>query len=118
MDETRRRFLKAAVTAAGAAATPVLPTPKVSGQDQPVTHQAVPSDLTLRVKSLESLLVEKGLVDRGRARRAGRYDGAQGGPAQRSAGGGARLGRSCLQEASAGERASRDRRVGLQQRAG
>ena len=27
-------------------------------------HQAVPSDLTLRVKSLESLLVEKGLVDR------------------------------------------------------
>src|SRR5678809_1107846 len=27
-------------------------------------RQAVPSDLTLRVKSLESLLVEKGLVDR------------------------------------------------------
>jgi nitrile hydratase len=27
-------------------------------------HQAVPSDMTLRVKSLESLLVEKGLVDR------------------------------------------------------
>jgi len=27
-------------------------------------HQAVPSDLTLRVKALESLLVEKGLVDR------------------------------------------------------
>ncbi|MBV9507015.1 MAG: nitrile hydratase subunit alpha [Acidobacteriia bacterium] len=27
-------------------------------------HQAVPSDLALRVKSLESLLVEKGLVDR------------------------------------------------------
>lgn len=27
-------------------------------------HQAVPSDLTLRVKSLESLLVEKGLVER------------------------------------------------------
>jgi nitrile hydratase len=27
-------------------------------------HQAVPSDLTLRVKSLESLLVEKGVVDR------------------------------------------------------
>ena len=35
---------------------------KGSGQEQ--THeQAVPSDLTLRVKSLESLLVEKGLVD-------------------------------------------------------
>ncbi len=28
------------------------------------SHQAVPSDLTLRVKALESLLVEKGLVDR------------------------------------------------------
>jgi nitrile hydratase len=27
-------------------------------------HQALPSDLTLRVRSLESLLVEKGLVDR------------------------------------------------------
>ena len=27
-------------------------------------HQAVPSDLALRVKALESLLVEKGLVDR------------------------------------------------------
>src|SRR5262249_41878938 len=27
-------------------------------------HQAVPSDPTLRVKALESLLVEKGLVDR------------------------------------------------------
>src|SRR5438046_7822380 len=26
-------------------------------------HQVVPSDLTLRVKALESLLVEKGLVD-------------------------------------------------------
>ncbi|HEY2982041.1 MAG TPA: nitrile hydratase subunit alpha [Anaerolineales bacterium] len=32
--------------------------------DQDHEHQAVPSDLTLRVKSLESLLVEKGLVDR------------------------------------------------------
>ena len=28
------------------------------------THQAVPSDVALRVKALESLLVEKGLVDR------------------------------------------------------
>jgi nitrile hydratase len=27
-------------------------------------HQAVPSDLTLRVKAIESLLVDKGLVDR------------------------------------------------------
>jgi len=33
------------------------------GQDQTQDHQVVPSDLTLRVKALESLLVEKGLVD-------------------------------------------------------
>src|SRR6202022_798626 len=32
-------------------------------QEQEHGHQAVPSDLTLRVKALESLLVEKGLVD-------------------------------------------------------
>ncbi len=31
--------------------------------DHDHTHQEVPSDLTLRVKALESLLVEKGLVD-------------------------------------------------------
>ncbi len=31
--------------------------------DEDHHHQAVPSDLTLRVKALESLLVEKGLVD-------------------------------------------------------
>ena len=48
------------MTAAGAAATPV----PSEAQDQRTAHQAVPSDLTLRVKSLESLLVEKGLVDR------------------------------------------------------
>jgi nitrile hydratase len=48
MDGRRRGFLKAAPMAPGAAATPV----------------QVPSDPTLRVKSLESLLVEKGLVDR------------------------------------------------------
>lgn len=33
----------------------------MSGHDH--EHQAVPSDLTLRVKALESLLTEKGLVD-------------------------------------------------------
>jgi nitrile hydratase subunit alpha len=32
-------------------------------QEQDHDHQAVPSDIALRVKSLESLLVEKGLVD-------------------------------------------------------
>jgi nitrile hydratase len=36
----------------------------MSQHDHDHSHQAVPSDLTLRVKALESLLVEKGLVDR------------------------------------------------------
>jgi nitrile hydratase subunit alpha len=61
MDGSRRGFLKAAAMAAGAASTPV------HAQGQGEGHadaQAVPSDPTLRVKSLESLLVEKGLVDR------------------------------------------------------
>src|SRR5260221_8822202 len=35
-----------------------------SDHDHAHEHQAVPSDFALRVKSLESLLVEKGLVDR------------------------------------------------------
>jgi len=35
-----------------------------AGHSHDHDHQVVPSDLTLRVKSLESLLVEKGLVDR------------------------------------------------------
>jgi nitrile hydratase len=64
MDDTRRTFLKAAVTAAGAAATPGFALAQSVGQPQSNAHQAVPSDLELRVKSLESLLVEKGLVDR------------------------------------------------------
>jgi nitrile hydratase len=60
MDGTRRGFLKATVTAAGAAAGSGTAPGLVQGQER----QAVPSDSTLRVKSLESLLVEKGLVDR------------------------------------------------------
>jgi nitrile hydratase subunit alpha len=62
MDTTRRGFLTTAVTAAGAAAVQV----PAHGQDHDHghDHQVVPSDLTLRVKSLESLLVDKGLVDR------------------------------------------------------
>src|SRR6188474_1745758 len=63
MDGTRRSFLKAGVTAAGAAATPDLAQANSAGQVQADPHQAIPSDLSLRVKSLESLLVEKGLVD-------------------------------------------------------
>ena len=60
MDTTRRDFLTTAVTAAGAAASPNLAHAAEAEHD----HQALPSDLTLRVRSLESLLVEKGLVDR------------------------------------------------------
>src|ERR1700680_3422765 len=62
MDETRRGFLKTAVTVAGAAAVPDL-----AHAQEPAnihSHQVVPSDPALRVKALESLLVEKGLVDR------------------------------------------------------
>jgi nitrile hydratase subunit alpha len=64
MDGTRRTFLKAAMTATGAAATPVLAQAQGIGQAHGHAHQTIPSDLTLRVRSLESLLVEKGLVDR------------------------------------------------------
>ena len=63
MDESRRGFLKAAVTAAGAAATPIVHA-QGRGEANGYAQQTVPSDPTLRVKSLESLLVEKGLVDR------------------------------------------------------
>jgi nitrile hydratase len=64
MGGTRRGFLKAAMTAAGASATPRLARAQEAGQADGHAHQTVPSDLTLRVKSLESLRVEKGLVDR------------------------------------------------------
>src|SRR4051812_22183141 len=60
MDGTRRGFFRAAVTVAGAAAGAAA----APGLAQSQEHQTVPSDFTLRVKSLESLLVEKGLVDR------------------------------------------------------
>jgi nitrile hydratase len=60
MTTNRRDFLTAAVTAAGAAVTPNLS----HAQQHDHEHQVVPSDPTLRVKALESLLVEKGLVDR------------------------------------------------------
>lgn len=64
----RRGFLKgAAASAAAGAAAIVSPSHAAQAhadQDHPHEHQAVPSDLTLRVKALESLLVDKGLVDR------------------------------------------------------
>ncbi len=59
---TRRDLLTSAVTVAGAALTPQLANAQEHDQDK--SHQAVPSDLALRVKALESLLVAKGLVDR------------------------------------------------------
>src|SRR5262249_40923046 len=62
----RRGFLKSAVAGAAAfvtekpeAATPSQP----HDHDHDHDHQVLPSDLTLRGKALESLLVEKGLVD-------------------------------------------------------
>ena len=60
METTRRDFLATAGAAAGAAAAPS------RGPADELEHdrQALWSDMTLRVKSLESLLVEKGLVER------------------------------------------------------
>jgi len=55
MDSTRRTFLAAAGTAASQNMA------HAQGHDH--DHQAVPSDPALRVKALESLLVEKGFVD-------------------------------------------------------
>jgi nitrile hydratase len=64
MESTRRDFLTTAATAAGAAAAGNLAQAQDHEHTHDHAHQAVPSDLALRVKSLESLLVEKGLVDR------------------------------------------------------
>jgi nitrile hydratase len=59
MSTNRRDFITAAVIAAGAA----VPELAHASHSHDHEHQAVPSDPTLRVKALESLLVEKGLVD-------------------------------------------------------
>jgi nitrile hydratase len=56
MDTTRRNFLLASAAAAEGNL-------QAQSQVHEHEHQAVPSDTTLRVKALESLLVEKGLVD-------------------------------------------------------
>src|SRR5258706_282421 len=56
MDTTRRGFLGSAGLAAASGLN-------AQEQDHGHDHQAVPSDPTLRVKALESLLVEKGIVD-------------------------------------------------------
>ena len=55
----RRGFLKRAATGAAAAGVPA----EMQAQDHAHDHQVVPSDPALRTKALESLLVEKGLVD-------------------------------------------------------
>jgi nitrile hydratase len=56
----RRTFLKEA--AVGAAALAAQDCGPAAGPEH--DHQVVPSDVALRVKALESLLVEKGMVDR------------------------------------------------------
>jgi len=60
MTTTRPDFLTAAAVTAGAAMTPEVS----QAHQQEHDHQAVPSEPALRVKALESLLIEKGLVDR------------------------------------------------------
>src|SRR6201984_1023388 len=64
MTTTRRDFMMSAVTATGAAVTSGHAHAQEHTHGHDHDHQVVPSDLTLRVKALESLLVEKGLVDR------------------------------------------------------
>lgn len=66
MTTSRRDFLRAAASAAGAAVPPGLAGTHdhSHGHEHAHDHQVVPSDPALRVKALESLLVEKGLVDR------------------------------------------------------
>jgi len=60
----RRGFLKYAATGAVAAAVPSSMHAQEHDHDHDHDHQVVPSDPALRTKALESLLVEKGLVDR------------------------------------------------------
>jgi nitrile hydratase len=61
----RRKFLsEAAAGAAGLVAGPHVGSAKqAEPQAQARGHQIVPSDVALRVKALESILVEKGMVD-------------------------------------------------------
>ena len=60
----RRHFLKgAAAGTAGLIATPQTAGSQTQQRPDALDQQAVPPDVALRVKALESLLVEKGLVD-------------------------------------------------------
>jgi nitrile hydratase subunit alpha len=58
----RRKFLQGMAAGAATLAAPQAGTAKQAGAGEHA-HQAVPPDVTLRVKALESLLVEKGMVD-------------------------------------------------------
>ena len=62
----RRDFLKtAAASAASVVSDSTLPhAASQQDHDHDHDHQDVPSDVALRVKALESLLVDKGYVDR------------------------------------------------------
>ncbi len=62
MSPSRRGFL-AALGSAAPAASIAQGSSEMDDQSPGHQHQSVPSDMTLRVKALESLLVEKGLVD-------------------------------------------------------
>ena len=64
MDDSRRGFLKSALAAAGVTVLPEGAGAQAADSAPSGAGQALPSDLTLRVKSLESLLLEKGIVDR------------------------------------------------------
>jgi nitrile hydratase len=61
---TRRDLLTAGLTVAGMAAAPSVGGAKNHDHTNDHAHQDVPSDPTLRVKALESVMVAKGLVDR------------------------------------------------------
>src|SRR3954463_15496948 len=62
MSPTRRNFL-AALGSAAPVASLAQGSSELTDQQPDHQHQDVPSDTALRVKALESLLVEKGLVD-------------------------------------------------------
>jgi nitrile hydratase len=64
VDGDRRGFFKTAITALGATTIPGFAQGDEPGRGAGQAHPAVPPDVALRVKALESLLVDKGLVDR------------------------------------------------------
>jgi nitrile hydratase len=59
----RREFIKGATAGAAGFVPAIADARQTSGRDRDEARQAVPSDVALRVKALESLLVEKGMVN-------------------------------------------------------